>query len=346
MDFPQTVSFTVTNRCNLACRMCGQWSEEGYMHGRRQCLQEEMALADWKRLADELAEHEAGSVILRGGEPFLLPGIMELLRHISSKGMFISIDTNGTMLGEYAEEIVRIPKLHLTVSVDGPEEVHDSVRGVPGCFARIRENLAKLAKAEERSGNSVSRGICFTISRYSVGGLGAMPDVARSLGLGTVTIVPYYWVPARLGEAYERELRDEFQCGAFSWRGFHHETSGVDVGEFMEQYRRYRENLGDVYSYPYLALTDEEYATWFSDPEAPVRSPRCMNVERLIDIQPGGDANFCVDFPDYSIGNVKDSTIEELWNSERTERFRRLRRERPLAVCHRCGAKYMSELPE
>jgi MoaA/NifB/PqqE/SkfB family radical SAM enzyme len=290
-----------------------------------------------------MAEHGIGFVIIRGGEPFLFPGIIELLNYIAGKDMGIAIDTNGTMLAGYAEDIVRVPKLHLTVSVDGPETVHDAVRGVPGCFARIRENVDALLEAEKRSGNTVGKGICFTISCYSLPGLGQMPDVARSLGIGTVTIVPYYWVPAWLGEAYERELREELECEAFSWRGFHHEASGVDAAEFAEQYRMYRENLGDIYSYPYLPLSEDEYATWFSEPTAPVRLRRCMNVERLIDIQPGGDANFCVDFPDYSIGSVRESTIEEVWNGERAERFRALRRDHPLGVCHRCGAKYMSE---
>jgi MoaA/NifB/PqqE/SkfB family radical SAM enzyme len=69
-----------------------------------------------------------------------------------------------------------------------------------------------------------------------------------------------------------------------------------------------------------------------------------MNVERLIDIQPNGDANFCVDFPDYCLGNVREATIEEIWNGDRAERFRDFRRENPLAVCYRCGAKYMSEI--
>lgn len=35
MDFPGYVSFTVTNACDLRCRMCGQWSEHGYREIRR-----------------------------------------------------------------------------------------------------------------------------------------------------------------------------------------------------------------------------------------------------------------------------------------------------------------------
>ena len=46
MDFPQRISFTITNVCNLRCRMCGQWSEEGYMHNRKENLKQEMDLAD------------------------------------------------------------------------------------------------------------------------------------------------------------------------------------------------------------------------------------------------------------------------------------------------------------
>jgi hypothetical protein len=31
MEFPEYISFTVTNSFNLRCGMCGQWSEEGYI---------------------------------------------------------------------------------------------------------------------------------------------------------------------------------------------------------------------------------------------------------------------------------------------------------------------------
>ena len=88
----------------------------------------------------------------------------------------------------------------------------------------------------------------------------------------------------------------------------------------------------------------KDYRMWFADTTTPVGKLPCKNVEKLIDIQPNGDANFCVDFPDYVIGNVCKHTIEEVWNSLKAERFREYRREKPLAVCYRCGAKYISEM--
>ena len=342
MDFPASISLTITNVCNLRCRMCGQWSEEGYMHDRKKGLKQEMTLDDWKRVVDELAAHSVPALLIRGGEPFLHPQIIKLLEYIHSQGMFISIDTNGTLLAQYAADVARIGKIHLTVSVDGPEEIHDQVRGVSGCFARLKEGLAQLNELDPDG--RISRSITFTISKYSYRGLGAMPDVARSLGIGAVCIVPYYYVPQEVGERYAQELREHLGCEAFSWSGFHHEDSGVDFDEFKAQLARYQDTLGDVYSFPYMPMTEDEYRIWFQDAVTPVGPLACTNVEKLIDIQPQGNANFCVDFPDYTIGNVKESTIAEIWNGERAARFREYRRQQPLAVCTRCGAKYMSEI--
>jgi radical SAM protein with 4Fe4S-binding SPASM domain len=171
-----------------------------------------------------------------------------------------------------------------------------------------------------------------------------MPAIAKDLGVQTICIVPYYYVPQAVGWLYERELRENFECEAFSWRGFHHEESGVDFEVFLRELRTYRATLDGIEDYPYLRMSEEEYRTWFGDAVTPVGPTACASVEKLIDIQPGGEANFCVDFPDYSIGNVRESTIAELWNSPRAEKFREYRRKQPLAVCYRCGAKYMAEI--
>ncbi len=344
MNFPEFVSFTITNACNLRCKMCGQWSEEGYMHADEARLRREMGLDDWERLVDELADHGVRFVLLRGGEPFLFPGIIDLLEYINGCGMFISIDTNGTMLKTYAADLVHIGDVHLTISVDGPEEIHDQVRGVEGSFQRLHEGIGALQTLEQDVGKRIGKSICFTISPYSYRGLGDMPDVARSLAIGSINIVPYYYVPGKVGQRYEREMETCFATAAFSWRGFHHEESGVDVDEFQTQLDRYLANLEDLENFPYMPLSAEEYKTWFLEATSPVGPQRCMNVERLIDVQPDGDANFCVDFPDYCIGNVREATLEEIWNGERAQRFRAYRREHPLAVCYRCGAKYMSEI--
>jgi MoaA/NifB/PqqE/SkfB family radical SAM enzyme len=346
MDFPEIISFTVTNACNLRCQMCGQWSKEGYINNKTKCPDTgtTMKLEDWKRLVDEIANYKIRFVLVRGGEPFLFPGIIELLKYINSKGMFISLDTNGTMLEKYAEELVTIGNMHITFSVDGPEKIHDNVRGIQGSFKKTKDNIALLHQLDKE--HKISKSICFTISQYSYKGLGEMPDVARSMNIGSMNIVPYYYVPAEIGNNYEKELKDNFDCPAYSWKGFHHDNSGVDFDIFVKELRKYKTSLNGIKDDPYMPLTEEEYKLWFSDSKALIGSLECKNVESLIDFQPGGEANFCVDFPDYCFGNVHGSTIKELWNSQEAEKFRAYRRKKPLAVCYRCGGKYISEIRE
>lgn len=303
-----------------------------------------LQLADWKRLVDEVADRGGTSILLRGGEPLLFPGIVGLLEHMHDRGLAVSIDTSGTRLPELAADLVRIGNIHVTVSVDGPEEVHDAVRGVTGAFREIELGLARLAALDDARRPRVSRSICFTISPWSLHGLGRMPDVARRLGVKSICIVPYYWVPHSLGEAWEAEIARMFGERAFAWRGFQHEASGVDPEEFAAQLAQYRKSLDELHDYPYLPLTPAEYRTWFSDPAAPVGPPECANVERLIDIQPTGEADFCVDFPDVALGNVRDASIAEIWNGERAHIFRERRRAGPLGVCHRCGARHMGAI--
>jgi MoaA/NifB/PqqE/SkfB family radical SAM enzyme len=348
-NFPESISFTITNACNLRCKMCGQWSETGYMLDEKSKVKPAMKLSDWKRVIDELVEHNIGSVLIRGGEPFLYPHIQELLNYLDSKKFYISIDTNGTMLREYAADLVRIGNIHCTFSVDGPEEIHDEVRGVKGCYQEMKENIMYLHELEKNNTKKIGKSICFTISPYSYKGLGVMPDVARSLGIDTLTIVPYSYISNEMGKEYEKILSENFGCRVFSCSGFHHETSGVDLDIFIEQFGEFESRLNGIRQFPYMGLTksyltENDYKKWFGNSTETVCMDYCNSVEKLIDIQPDGGANYCVDVPDYHLGNVLTSSVFDAWNSKEAKKFREYRRENKLPVCHRCVSKFMAEI--
>jgi radical SAM protein with 4Fe4S-binding SPASM domain len=330
--------------------MCGQWSEAGYVKTNTERIKREITLSDWKRVIDELVANNIYSVLLRGGEAFLYPEIIELIEYINSKGVFISIDTNGTVIEKYLKNLLRIGNMHLTFSIDGPEEIHDVVRGVSGSFRKMYQNIETLNELEKESPKKISKSITFTVSPYSYKGLHHIPDIARSLGIQTITVVPYYYITSQMAQEYEQILQKTFGCTAFSVKGFNHEESGIDISIFKEVYSKYRENLKGINNFPYMGSTKEgfgldDFITWFQDTTTWAGTQRCMNVERFIDIQPNGSVNFCTDFPDVIIGNVMENSIKEIWNSEMAQKFRNIRNEKVLPVCVRCGAKYMSEIP-
>ena len=149
-----------------------------------------------------------------------------------------------------------------------------------GSFQSIKHTIALLNDLEKKNGNKISKSICFTISGYNYKVLGEMANVARSLSIPSVNIVPYYYYSSDAGAMYEKEMEENFDSRAFSWKGFHHESSGVEIDRFYEELRKYRASLGGIYDFPYLPLTEDEYRIWFHDSTIPVKSPTCMNVEK------------------------------------------------------------------
>ncbi len=67
------------------------------------------------------------SILFCGGEVFTLKNFVRLVNNLNSKGIFITIITNGTI--DKLEKIKDPRNCQLLVSFDGPEEIHDANRG-------------------------------------------------------------------------------------------------------------------------------------------------------------------------------------------------------------------------
>ena len=109
----------LTPLCNLRCVMCGQRGDKGVLKGEFAANEAKsiVPVETYKKMVDELSEQKP-VYYLWGGEPFLYPDLFELVRYIQSKGSFCSINTNGTLLEKYAEQIVKDKWNVIFVSLD------------------------------------------------------------------------------------------------------------------------------------------------------------------------------------------------------------------------------------
>ena len=91
-DFPMIVDIELTNDCNLKCKMCSRQimtRDIGYMSKEL-----------FKKIVDECAEHNTAIRLIRWGEPFLHPHILEFCKYVKDKGLPLHITTNGMVLSE------------------------------------------------------------------------------------------------------------------------------------------------------------------------------------------------------------------------------------------------------
>ena len=88
--FPMIVDIEITNECNLKCRMCNRQimtRKTGYMDKRL-----------FKKIIDECAKYRAAIRLIRWGEPFLHPHIIEFCEYVKSKGLKLHITNNGMVM--------------------------------------------------------------------------------------------------------------------------------------------------------------------------------------------------------------------------------------------------------
>jgi radical SAM protein with 4Fe4S-binding SPASM domain len=142
------IQWHLTETCNLSCRHCYQ-GERGT---------DEMPLPEIKRTIAEAADmvtawsDEYGldfsrSMNITGGEPLLRPDIFVILDEVRKQGFDCSLLTNGTLISpDVATRLASMGLAGVQVSIEGPEEVHDSIRG-RGSFSASASGIEYLVDA-------------------------------------------------------------------------------------------------------------------------------------------------------------------------------------------------------
>ena len=179
-------------RCNCRCRMCGYWHRNATAT---------LNLEQVTQIALEAQELRVAHVVFSGGEPLLHPDIASMcasFRHIASH---ITILTNGLLVEQKAEQLITVCD-EIIISLDGPREIHDDIRGVRGSFERIVEGIRAI---RERSDTINISGRC-TVQKRNFRHLRQTVDTAHALGLEKISFLAVsndsdqFWNQAQSGE--------------------------------------------------------------------------------------------------------------------------------------------------
>ncbi|MFA6032985.1 MAG: radical SAM protein [Myxococcota bacterium] len=122
----QYLFMEVTRRCNLHCVYCGSDCVTSAQGG-------EMPVERWIEIMRQVArDFDPKKVMLAitGGEPLLKPGILDLFSEVHALGFPFGIVTNGTLVDpEFAKKLVATGIGSISISMDAPPEVNDTLRG-------------------------------------------------------------------------------------------------------------------------------------------------------------------------------------------------------------------------
>lgn len=173
---PIAARIQVTRQCPLDCVYCKLPDEAG----------EPMTTGQIVGLLEQLSEVGCIRVSFSGGEPMMRPDIGDLVDACAPLGIEPEMNTSGWGLAERVDEI-RGLKL-LKISLDGPEPIHDLVRGREGSH---REVLAAVTAARAAGIRTV---LVSTITKHNVGSMSHVLETAVAHGAFAAfqPLKPYY----------------------------------------------------------------------------------------------------------------------------------------------------------
>ena len=337
---PSMVSLRVTNACNHRCPVCGQYGVSGYMGepNRRKDLLGTLPFETYRRVVDDLAFSQP-VYYATGGEPFLYPGIVELLNYAKARGSVVFIVTNGVKLEQHAEEIVRNGWDLLVVSLDGPEKVHDACRRTDGAYRALVQGIHAVQEWRSRLGKVRPFVVTSTtLSRENAACLEATFDIGRTLRPDVMAVFLSWFTSAQLGEAQHELLRGALGVEAFTWKAYAREFSAEDAQTFTEALARVKTQKWPFHHVVIPSLSGTDVRDYYLEPSKTFGFGRCITPFMEVNVMPNGDVVTCRDYIDVKVGTIAEKRLLDIWNGESFVRFRRLLIEKGglLPQCTRC----------
>ncbi|GAB4032443.1 MAG: hypothetical protein Fur0012_10980 [Elusimicrobiota bacterium] len=147
---PKRAIIETPYKCNLKCQNCQVWKEDyRKLRGEEKDLLREVEVFS---LHNQLVEAGIKRISYIGGEPFLEKNIFSRAENAISLGLYVSAVTNGSVLETSELEKISERGLFyaLVFSIDGPQNIHDFIRGRKGAFAAAMHSLKTLQKIKSR----------------------------------------------------------------------------------------------------------------------------------------------------------------------------------------------------
>lgn len=277
-SFPFKIFLDISNFCNLHCRHCLSQSAPE----RSEYLDESII----KKIADECSECGVFQIKIGGGEPLLYPGFWKIISYIRKimPQVRISFTTNGTSMTK--EDISNIRKMEcdISVSMDGTETIHNSIRN-GNVYDKVDSTVSALLD------NGITPVIRYTLMDDNIG---CLMDVYNYCKKKKVIL----------------KVR-RYKC------------TSSNENKLLTYQRDYFELVKTINDLPYCDVEDIMRRSFNEDKEL-YCSYDCGAAFRSLHIDCFGDISPCVFLgEEFKIGNIKKDGIKFLWdNAETLKKFR------------------------
>jgi MoaA/NifB/PqqE/SkfB family radical SAM enzyme len=304
------------SRCNCRCIMCDIWKAN---RTGKSLSPETLA-----RLEGDFRALKVEEVLLSGGEALMHPNLWALCAVLKGLPAKVTLLSTGLLLARHAAAVTQWCD-EVIVSLDGPPEIHDTIRGIAGAFAGLAQGVAALRNSRDRFPVSAR---C-VVQRLNFRHLSGIVAAAHEMGLDRISFLaadvsttafnrPDAWPQDRATEICLSDAESADFCAELETFIARHRAdleSGF-VAESPDKLRR----LGQYYR----ALNGRG-----DFPPIRCSAPWVSTV-----IESDGTVRAC--FFHQALGNIHDDTLSTILNSPEAVAFRENLDVASDPVCSRC----------
>lgn len=305
----------IHERCNCRCVMCDIWKRESGA---------ELSVDALARHRDSIVTLGVREVVLTGGEPLLHTSFAELCAFLRECDVRITLLSTGLLLKKRAEVIASSVD-EIILSLDGPEETHDSVRRVRLGFQLIREGI--LAVRQWKPEMAI-RARC-TIQKTNYRRLRESVRGAQQLGLDSISFL----AADVTSQAFNRKQ---------AWAGDRQSEialSHSEVNALDEEIELLIQEHADEIRSGYIVERPDKLrriARHFREHlgEVTAEAPRCNAPWVSAVVEVDGSLRPC--FFHRKVGDIREDSLQDALNSEEALGFRQDLRVPDNDICKRC----------
>ena len=280
---PREICLILTYRCNAKCNMCNVWH-----HPTKPA--DEITVKDIEKLPSGLR-----FINITGGEPFTRQDINEIIGFVRKKTKRVVISTNGFFTDRIINLCEKYPDVGIRISIEGLQKNNDAIRGIPDGFDRGLRTLLTLRKMGIKD-----IGFGMTVQDINCKDLIPLYELSNALG--------YEFATATLHNSHyfhklDNRIQDkEMVCNEFSKLVVELLKSN-SIKKWFRAYLNYG-LMNYIYEGERLLKCEMGIEACFIDPHGDVLA--CNGMEAKI-----------------SMGNIKEQTFDDIWNSNKANEVRR-----------------------
>ncbi len=331
--------FEITRRCNLRCKMC-QYIDFLQNVPVPEQRDGELTTEEWLSVIDQTGPMSL--VTFTGGEVWVRKDFHEILERACSKRRVHFISNAVMLTDDKAEFCVGLaPKRFggiglnfVGVSIDGTEELHNEIRAQEGAYRRSIEGINNIVRwREEMEKTAPLLHINTVVLEDNLDVLPEIPHLAAEAGVKVLNLLT------------EMRAPDNPNLGYADPASFGPENNRIPTIDRVRLDAALQATLKEAHALgievrlprmPYEMVLDHY------DGGYDLEHMACRSIWTNLYVGAKGGAYPCFI---NNIGNVRESSLKELWNNSQARAFRRNRRGAAYEVCRGCCEMEYTERP-